>query len=44
MNIKELTKGLEEFLSADVITEALNKLGDDDDLVQPMYGIPPIKE
>ncbi len=44
MNIKELTKGLEEFISTDVVTESLNKLESDlTSPVQPLYGVPPIE-
>ncbi|MBU5436922.1 hypothetical protein KQI42_02810 [Tissierella sp. MSJ-40] len=44
MNIKELTKGLEEFISTDVVTESLNKIGDDSKPpIQPLYGIPPVE-
>ena len=44
MNIKELTKGLEEFISTDVVTESLNKIGDDTTSpVQPLYGVPPVE-
>ncbi|WP_291583250.1 hypothetical protein [Clostridium sp. UBA6640] len=42
MDIKELTKGLEEFISTDEVTEALNTMGDGGKY-EPLYGIPPVE-
>lgn len=42
MDIKELTKGLEEFISTDEVTQSLNTMGNNSK-PEPLYGIPPVE-
>ncbi|GAA0122863.1 hypothetical protein [Clostridium faecium] len=42
MDIKELTKGLEEFISTNEVAESLDTMGGTS-LPGPLYGIPPIE-